>query len=59
MVSIKQPNRIIEAFTPNSATSAATAEMPLIPAINTIINDADMAYSTHRNRFCSSNNSRW
>ena len=51
VVSISQPNRIIDAFTPKSASSAAMSVMPVMPAISTIISDADSEYSTQRNRF--------
>jgi len=51
VVSISHPNRIMDTFTPNSATSAAMSVMPVIPAMSTIINDADRLYSTQRNRF--------
>ena len=35
-------------LTPNSASSAATSEMPTSWAIRTIISDEDTEYSTHR-----------
>ena len=50
VVSINQPNRIIEALTPNRAMSAAMSVIPVMPAMSTIISDAERLYSTHRNR---------
>jgi hypothetical protein len=56
VVSISHPNRIIEALIPKSASRAATSVIPVIPAMMTIMSDADSAYSVHRNRLrhCSS-----
>ncbi len=56
-VSMSQPKRIIEAFTPAIASSAAASVMPVIIAITTIISEAESEYSTQRKRFrraCSS-----
>ena len=46
--SCSQPNRIIDALTPNSAIRAAKSMMPRICAISTIITDELIEYSTQR-----------
>ena len=48
VVLLQQAERIIDAFTPKSATSAATSAMPVIRAISTIISDELNEYSIHR-----------
>ena len=45
VVSVSQPNKIIEALTPNSATGAAMSVTPVSPAMITIVGDADSEYS--------------
>ena len=51
VVSMSQPKKIIDAFTPPSASSAATSVMPTTPAIRTTMTDDDNEYSTQRKRF--------
>ncbi|CAB5025998.1 unannotated protein [freshwater metagenome] len=46
--SCSQPKRIIDAFTPKMASSAAASEIPQICAMRTIITDELIEYSTQR-----------
>ena len=45
------PNRIMQAFTPNSAMSAAMSEMPVSIAMSTTMSDALTEYSIQRKTF--------
>lgn len=59
VVSISQPNRIIEVFTTKMVSRAATSLMPVIIAMSTIINDEERLYSTHRNLLRCARSSLW
>ena len=45
--SCNQPNKIMEALTPNIANRATMSAIPQIWAIKTIITDEESEYSTH------------